>query len=182
VRAFLCSRNANKARELAELLPDWRIATLDADGYPPETGSTYFENASRKACYGRSVGDPDAWMIGEDSGIEIDGLGGRPGLESARLGGDDPVGWLLGELRGAPADARRGRFVCELVVLSPVGEERRGTGVLEGTIAEEPRGTQGFGYDPIFVPDGETHTVAELGDAWKAEHSHRARAVRALDG
>jgi XTP/dITP diphosphohydrolase len=70
--------------------------------------------------------------------------------------------------------------VCELVALSPAGEERRGTGVLEGAIAGGPRGSEGFGYDPVFVPNDETRTVAELGDAWKREHSHRARAARAL--
>ena len=181
MKAILCSRNAGKARELAELLPDWSIATLETGDYPPETGATYYENARAKALFGRAVGDPEAWMIGEDSGIEVDGLGGVPGLESARFGGDDPVGRLLGELRGARGEARRARFVCELVVVSPAGEESRGTGVLEGTIAEEPRGSGGFGYDPIFVADGETRTVAELGDDWKLAHSHRARAVRALN-
>jgi XTP/dITP diphosphohydrolase len=77
-------------------------------------------------------------------------------------------------------EGRRARYVCELVCVSPDGSELRGTGTLEGRIAEEPRGEEGFGYDPIFVPDGETLTVAELGNAWKAEHSHRARAARAL--
>jgi XTP/dITP diphosphohydrolase len=70
--------------------------------------------------------------------------------------------------------------VCELVAVSPGGEELRGTGILEGRIGNEPRGSEGFGFDPIFVPDGEERTVAELGDEWKAENSHRARAARAL--
>ena len=72
------------------------------------------------------------------------------------------------------------RYVCELVAVSPAGEEVRGTGVLDGTIAEEPSGTEGFGYDPVFVPEGEVRTVAELGNEWKARNSHRARAARAL--
>lgn len=180
MKVFLCSRNAHKASELARLLPGWSLAPLDGDGYPEETGADYYENARAKALHGRSVGDPDAWMIGEDSGIEVDGLGGAPGLESARLGGGDPVGWLLAALVGVQGEGRRGRFVCDLVCLSPAGEEVRGTGVLEGTIAEAPRGTEGFGYDPVFVPEGETQTVAELGNEWKAAHSHRARAARAL--
>jgi XTP/dITP diphosphohydrolase len=180
VIAFLCSRNPNKARELERLLPGWRVSPLDADGYPEETGSTYYENARAKALYGRSVGDPEAWMIGEDSGIEIDGLGGAPGLESARLGGDDPVGWLLAALEGAQGEDRCGRYVCELVAVSPSGEEVRGTGVLDGVITEAPRGAEGFGYDPVFVPEGEARTVAELGNEWKAQNSHRARAARAL--
>ena len=77
-------------------------------------------------------------------------------------------------------DGRRARFVCELVAVSPDGQEHRGTGILEGRIVEERRGSEGFGYDPIFVPDGKERTVAELGNDWKAENSHRARAARAL--
>jgi XTP/dITP diphosphohydrolase len=178
--ASLASQNPHKARELEVLLPGWAIDPLDSDGYPPETGATYYENARAKARFGRMMGEFDAWMIGEDSGIEVDGLDGRPGIESARFGGDDPVGRLLAELDGVDGDGRKARYRCELVALSPELEEFRGTGVLEGTIAAEPRGTEGFGYDPIFVPAGETQTVAELGDAWKAEHSHRAHAAREL--
>jgi XTP/dITP diphosphohydrolase len=77
-------------------------------------------------------------------------------------------------------DDRRARYVCELVALSPAGEEFRGTGVLEGRIVDEPRGSEGFGYDPIFVPDGESDTVAQLGNDWKRGNSHRARAAHAL--
>ena len=75
---------------------------------------------------------------------------------------------------------RRARYVCELVALSPSGVEARGTGVLEGRIVDEPGGTEGFGFDPIFVPDGQDQTVAQLGDEWKAANSHRARAAQAL--
>jgi XTP/dITP diphosphohydrolase len=117
-------------------------------------------------------------MLGEDSGLEVEGIDGRPGIESARFGGADPVGTLLSALRGV-AD-RRARYVAELVALSPEGDELRGTGILEGAIVDAPRGSEGFGYDPIFVPDGEERTVAELGNGWKREHSHRARAARAL--
>jgi XTP/dITP diphosphohydrolase len=151
---------------------------LDVDEYPPETGESYYENARAKAVVGRLKGDPGAWMLGEDSGIEVDGLDGRPGIESARFGGIDPVGTLLEALRGV--ENRRARYVAELVALSPAGEEHRGTGVLEGSIVDEPRGSEGFGYDPIFVPDGKERTVAELGNEWKRSHSHRARAAQAL--
>ena len=89
---------------------------------------------------------------------------------------------LLAELEGVEGEGRRARYVCELVALSPEGEEARGTGILEGRIADEPRGSEGFGFDPIFVPEGEERTVAELGDEWKAENSHRARAADALLG
>jgi XTP/dITP diphosphohydrolase len=177
--ARLASGNDNKLRELARVLVGWDLGLVDADRYPPEEGSTYYENALAKARYGLRFVD-DGWVLGEDSGIEVDGLGGAPGIRSARFGGDDPVGRLLAELRAVEGDGRRGRYVCELVALSPSGEEVRGTGVLEGRISEEPAGSEGFGYDPIFVPAGEEQTVAELGNEWKAENSHRARAARDL--
>jgi XTP/dITP diphosphohydrolase len=177
--ARLASRNDDKLRELARVLVGWDLGLVDADRYPPEEGPTYYENALAKARYGLRFVD-DGWVLGEDSGIEVDGLGGAPGIRSARFGGDDPVGRLLAELRAVEGDGRRGRYVCELVALSPSGEEARGTGVLEGRISEEPAGSEGFGYDPIFVPAGEEQTVAELGNEWKAENSHRARAARDL--
>ena len=145
---------------------------------PPEEGETYYENALAKARFGRAVGAA-GWVLGEDSGIEVEALGGGPGIRSARWA-EDGVARLLVELRGVAGEERRARYVCELVALLPSAEELRGRGTLEGRVAEEPRGREGFGYDPIFVPDGETLTVAELGNAWKAEHSHRARAARAL--
>ena len=153
MRAVLASRNAHKARELEQLLPGWTIEPLDAVGWPAETGATYYENALAKARFGRDAGDPGRWTIGEDSGIEVRALDGRPGVHSARF---------------AP------------VALAPDGREVRGSGILQGRIADAPSGVEGFGYDPVFVPDGEDSTVAQLGDAWKAEHSHRARAARAL--
>jgi XTP/dITP diphosphohydrolase len=178
--ARLASRNPNKARELERLLPGWTIAPLDADDYPPETGDTYYGNARLKAEFGRTHAEPDAWVLGEDSGIEVRGLDGGPGVASARSGGEDPVGWLLERLQGVEGEGRHARYVSELVALTPSGVELRGTGTLSGRIAHEPRGSEGFGYDPVFVPDGETRTVAELGNAWKALHSHRANAARAL--
>ena len=86
----------------------------------------------------------------------------------------------LSELDGMEGDARRARYVCELVALGSDGAELRGTGTLKGRIATAPSGTAGFGFDPVFIPEGEDQTVAELGDNWKAEHSHRANAARAL--
>jgi XTP/dITP diphosphohydrolase len=120
-------------------------------------------------------------MLGEDSGLEVEALDGAPGIRSARYApGEDANAKLLEELRGVEGDARRARYVCELVLIGPEGQERRGTGILEGRIAEEPLGTEGFGYDPVFIPAGEEQTVAELGDDWKSRHSHRARAAAAL--
>ena len=180
VKARLASQNAHKLAELRDALADWELELLEAEDFPPEEGDTYYENAREKARFGREVGPADAWVLGEDSGIEVDRLGGAPGLKSARWAGGAHVERVLEALAGVEPEGRGARYVCELVALSPQGEELRGTGILEGRIAEEPRGEEGFGFDPVFVPDGEERTVAELGNAWKAQHSHRARAARAL--
>jgi XTP/dITP diphosphohydrolase len=180
MRAVVCSRNEGKLRELRRALPEWELELLDADDYPPEDGATYYENARGKAEFGRSRVSGVA-VLGEDSGIEVEALAGGPGIRSARFGGADPVGRLLAELEDVRGDERRARYVCELVCLTPDGDELRGTGTVDGRIARDARGSEGFGYDPIFVPDGEVRTVAELGDEWKASNSHRARAARALD-
>jgi len=179
MKAVLASQNRHKLAELREALPDWRLEALDAEAWPDETGETYYENALAKARFGRGIAGPDVWVLGEDSGIECVALDGAPGLHSARWApGLDQADALLERLEGEPE--RRARMVAELVALSPSGEELRGFGVLEGTLATERRGTGGFGYDPIFVPEGETRTVAEIGDEWKRRNSHRARAARAL--
>ena len=180
IRARLASRNANKLQELSALLPGWELEPLDAEDYPPEDGSTYYENAAAKARFGRE--HTDEWVLGEDSGLEVAALGGRPGIQSARYApeGEEAISKLLGELDGVKD--RTARYVCELVALAPDGREVRGTGVLEGRIAEEPRGSEGFGYDPVFVPEGEELTVAELGNEWKSHNSHRARAAQTLLG
>jgi XTP/dITP diphosphohydrolase len=178
VVASLASRNAHKARELERLMPGWTIAPLDAEGWPEETGATYYENALLKATFGHGL--VGGWTIGEDSGIEVHALGGRPGLQSARYApeGRPAIEKLLGELEGV--EDRRAHYVSELVAIAPGGDVLRGSGIVEGVIANAPRGSGGFGYDPVFVPDGETQTVGELGDDWKARNSHRARSARAL--
>ena len=178
MKLVLASRNEHKLRELRRVLPGWTLELLDADGFPPEEGDTYYENARAKARFGRALDGSGAWVLGEDSGLEVDALGGRPGVQSARWARGEHVERLLRELRGV--GDRRARYVCELVCLSADGDELRGTGTLTGWIAETPRGSEGFGFDPVFVPDGEERTVAELGDDWKAKNSHRARAARAL--
>jgi len=116
-------------------------------------------------------------MLGEDSGLEVAALGGAPGVRSARYGaeGGEAIERLLAELEGV--EDRRARYVCELVLIGPDGEETRGSGVLKGRIADGPRGSEGFGYDPVFIPAGEDGTVAELGNDWKSRNSHRARAA-----
>ena len=174
----LASGNPHKLEELRAALPGWEIEALDHDDYPAETGSTYRENAAAKARFGRLHAAADLWVVGEDSGIEVAALGGRPGVESARWAGDGVVR-MLDELAGETD--RRARYVCLIVAVAADGAEVVAEGVLEGSIVTgPPRGREGFGYDPIFVPSGQTQTVAELGDAWKRAHSHRALAAAAL--
>jgi XTP/dITP diphosphohydrolase len=176
--ASLASANENKLRELRHALTGWEIDLLGAGEYPPENGETYYDNALKKARFGRTLADPARWVLGEDSGVELAGLGGAPGVQSSRWAAGREAERALEELEGI--EDRRARYVCELVAISPEGAEHRGTGVLEGRISEEARGSGGFGFDPVFVPDGEERTVAELGDDWKRESSHRARAAHAL--
>lgn len=190
-KLVLSSANPHKLAELRHALPSWEVellaplaaplaASLAASpgDLPPETGATYAENAGAKARFGRAHAPHEAWAVGEDSGIEVAALGGRPGIASARWAADG-VAQLLRELEGV-AD-RRARYVCHLVAIAPDGREVAVEGVLDGSITTgPPRGTEGFGYDPIFVPAGESETVAELGNEWKRGHSHRARAAAAL--
>jgi len=185
VRVALVSGNPGKLRELRALLPGWEIDPLDTAGIPEETGETFAENARMKALWGRTRAPADAWVLGEDSGLEVDGLAGAPGVRSARYAGEGAsdeanLARLLHDLRDTAEPGRRARYVCELALVGPDGGELLARGTLEGTIAREPRGTGGFGYDPAFVPEGETETVGVLGDAWKAGSSHRARAARVL--
>jgi XTP/dITP diphosphohydrolase len=176
--ARLASQNRHKLEELRMSLPDWDLDVLDIAGYPPEDGSTYEENARIKARFGAHHAS-GMWVLGEDSGIECDALDGAPGLHSARWApGRDQADALLERMAGE-AD-RRARMVTEIVAIAPTGDEVHVRGVLEGDLAGERRGTTGFGYDPIFIPSGHDRTVAELGDDWKHENSHRARAAQAL--
>jgi XTP/dITP diphosphohydrolase len=145
---------------------------------PPEDGETYVDNARIKARFGRAHGPADRWMLADDSGIEVAALDGGPGVQTARWAEGRHVEKLLAALAGA--EDRSARYVCELVLIAPDGAEHRGTGVLKGTIAEHAAGDAGFGFDPVFVPRGGSLTVAELGDGWKAQHSHRALAAADL--
>jgi XTP/dITP diphosphohydrolase len=177
VRVTVCSGNPHKLDELQPLFPDWELDLLDAVAYPEEDGATYADNALIKARYGRLTGAADRWMLADDSGIELAALAGGPGVLTARWAEGRHVAKALGAVDGKD---RAARYVCELVCVSPEQAAIHGSGVLSGSIAEQPAGDEGFGFDPIFVPLGETHTVAELGDAWKQTNSHRALAARAL--
>ncbi len=185
LKVVLVSGNPGKLRELRALLPDWKIELLDTAGIEEETGETFYENARAKAIWGRGRVAGDAWVLGEDSGLEVRKLAGAPGVRSARFAGveandEQNVVKLLRELEQLDGEDRRARYVCELVLLSPRSTELHSRGTLEGTIARHPRGCTGFGYDPVFVPVHEASTVAVLGEDWKRAHSHRARAASAL--
>jgi XTP/dITP diphosphohydrolase len=178
----LASANPHKAAEFARLLPGYDVTPYDGE-LPPETGTTFLENARLKALHvHRATGAP-AWVLADDSGIEAAALGGAPGVYSARYAGEDAtdaqnLAKLLDALGGR--DDRRVRYVAELVAVSPEGAQLHARGELRGTLAVEPRGHGGFGYDPAFVADGETRTVAEMSAAEKDAISHRARAAAAL--
>jgi XTP/dITP diphosphohydrolase len=184
----LATRNEGKVRELTTLLHEFaaRIDSLSAHPhvvFPPETGSTYRENALAKAraAYA-ALGVP---AIGDDSGLEVDALGGAPGIRSARFDGEHASdaannGRLLRELAGIPAEKRTARFRCALALVRGPGDVIFGEGVCEGRLLDVPRGGGGFGYDPLFVPDGEALTFAELTDDRKNVLSHRARAAAVL--
>jgi len=182
VRIVLASGNAHKARELGRLLEGWEVETF-AGGLPEETGETFVENARLKARHVHAALGGAEWVLADDSGIEAAALHGVPGVRSARYAGEDAtdeqnLAKLIGALAGS--DDRRVRYVAELVAIAPGGGEVTARGELTGTLAAAPRGTGGFGYDPAFVPDGETRTVAEMSPGEKDAISHRARAARAL--
>jgi XTP/dITP diphosphohydrolase len=169
---ILCSRNEHKLRELRAVLPEWDVQPLHADDYPEETADTYEENARGKARYGRRLAPSELWVVGEDAGIEVEALGWGPGPRSARWS-DRPLEDVVAA--GGPA-----RYRCVMVAIAPDGREVVTGGTLEGSIAGRARGDEGFGYDPVFVPEGQTQTVAELGDDRKRRHTPRARAAAAL--
>lgn len=189
MKIVLASGNAGKLRELAALLAPLghELIAQSALGIetPPETGSTFAENALLKARY--AAGKAGLPALADDSGIEVDALGGRPGVYSARYAGEGATDRqnlekMLEELRGV-ADARRSaRYQCVIVLVrgaeDPAPVIARGT--WEGRILGAPRGTGGFGYDPIFQPAGLEITAAELSAAEKNARSHRGQALRGL--
>jgi XTP/dITP diphosphohydrolase len=182
MRLVLSTRNPHKVREFAGLLDGFEVAALPGDvQLPPETGATFAENALVKArAAAAATGEP---AIADDSGIEAAALGGRPGVRSARFAGEDATDEenLAKLLREAPAGSRVA-YLCALAYVTPDGEELVVEGRCDGTLAREPRGVGGFGYDPAFVPDDLTdgRTMAELAAAEKDAISHRGRAARRL--
>jgi XTP/dITP diphosphohydrolase len=180
VRLLLATRNAHKVREFERLLPGLELDALPDDVVaPPETGTTYAENALIKARAAAAATGRAA--IADDSGVEAEALGGRPGVRSARFAGADASdGENLAKLRREAPPGSRLEYVCVIAHVAPGGEETLFHGRCSGTMAGEGAGTRGFGYDPVFVPDGERRTMAELGDEEKDAISHRGLAARAL--
>jgi XTP/dITP diphosphohydrolase len=185
VEIVLATRNEHKLRELGELLPELRLAPLpDGIEMPPEDGDSFAANALIKArAAHRATGGP---ALADDSGIEAAALGGRPGIRSARYAGEgagdeENLSKLLAEVGNAGAD-RAVAYVCVLAYVNADGDEGTFEGRCEGTLAEQPRGEGGFGYDPAFLPaDGPAgKTMAELDPAEKNAISHRGRAAQLL--
>jgi XTP/dITP diphosphohydrolase len=179
-RLVLATGNRHKLSEVTFILPGWRIEARDPKA--DETGTTFEENALLKA---RAVAPSLAGgevAVGDDSGIEIDALGGAPGIHSARWTAEhDWIPRVLHELDGVPPEARTCRYVCAAAAVWPDGREVVERGTVGGQVALAPRGTGGFGYDPIVVPaEGDGRTFGEMADAEKHAISHRARAFRAL--
>jgi XTP/dITP diphosphohydrolase len=178
---ILATRNAHKVREVARLAGGAvELEPLPEEApTPEETGTTYAENALIKARSAvRATGRP---AIADDSGIEAEALDGRPGVRSARFAG--PSATDAENLAKLVAEAPPGsglRYVCVVAYVAPDGTERLFEGSCAGRMAERPRGAGGFGYDPVFVPDGEARTMAELDAAEKDAISHRGEAVRRL--
>ncbi|MCP2164898.1 RdgB/HAM1 family non-canonical purine NTP pyrophosphatase [Goodfellowiella coeruleoviolacea] len=190
-RVLLATRNAKKLAELRRILAAEDVAGIEIVGldevpeFPeaPETGATFEENALAKARdAARATGLP---AVADDSGLTVAALNGMPGVLSARWAGrhgDDEANLrlVLGQLADVPDERRAAAFVCAAALVLPDGGETVVRGEWTGALTREPRGSNGFGYDPIFVPEGGTRTSAELEPSEKDEASHRGRALRLL--
>jgi XTP/dITP diphosphohydrolase len=184
----LATRNDGKARELAMLLAGVArrfesLADYPGVALPPETPTSYRDNALAKArAVQAALGAP---ALGDDSGIEVDALDGAPGVISARYAGEGAGdaannAKLLAALRGLPPERRTARFRCVLALVRAPGDEIVVEATCEGRILDAPRGAGGFGYDPLFLPDGQSLSFAELPADVKNRISHRGRAAAAL--
>jgi XTP/dITP diphosphohydrolase len=188
MKMALATKNAGKAAEIGRILEGSGVEIVSLQAFPgvelpPETGRSMRENALLKARHVfKSIGLP---ALADDSGLEVDFLGGAPGVFSARYSGEkatDEENWrkLLRELEGVPPEKRSARFRCALALVGFDDDEHLFEGVFEGAIAGAPRGSNGFGYDPVFIPLGMDRTAAELTPDEKNSISHRARALEAL--
>ena len=188
-RLAVASKNAHKLREIARICADWPVEWLTVENHPgpwpdvEEPYATYLENALVKA---RTVADRLGLpAIADDSGIEVDALHGAPGPRSARFAGDgasdaENLAKLLEDLRDVEPERRTARYRCVAAVAWPNGSDVWTERTCDGRIVDDTRGQRGFGYDPAFVPEGETRTMAELTDEEKDRLSHRGHAFRAM--
>ena len=184
----VATNNLGKLAELRSLLAELPIELIGLSDFGDvteveETGSTFIDNAKLKAIgYARQTG---LFALADDSGLEVDALDGRPGVLSARYGGDvgfdEKMQLLLCEMNESIVDSRAARFVCAIAIAAPKGNILHTTeGICPGIIAAAPRGNGGFGYDPLFVPDGFEETFGELSGTVKQTISHRARAFEQI--
>lgn len=184
-RIVLATRNAHKQREIRDICADWPVEWVTDAEWPEveETGATYRENARIKAhAVASATGLP---ALADDSGIEVDALGGAPGPRSARYAGEgatdgDNLQALLAAVAGVPPGGRTARYRAVVVLAHPGGAEVGAEGVCEGALRTRPAGGGGFGYDPIFEPAGWDRTMAEISADEKHRVSHRGRALRVL--
>jgi XTP/dITP diphosphohydrolase len=189
MQLIVATRNTHKTREIEQILGSG-LAVRDLTTHPEiseitESGTSFEENAKLKAI---AVSEKlPGLVIADDSGLEVEALGGAPGIHSARYAGanvsdKEKIAKLLRQLANvdAKSDQRRARFCCVLAVARGGRILATVEGVVEGKIAERPRGSHGFGYDPIFIPDGFEETFAELPEELKNNISHRAKAIRKL--
>ena len=184
-RLLLATRNAHKTREVREILGDgWVVEDLSVLPDLPEveeTGETFEDNAKLKAL--AAIPHYDGWVLADDSGLEVDVLGGAPGVRSARFAGDDADmeanrALLLEKLREVRGQERRGRFRCVLALAKDGESVRTFSGAVEGFIAPSESGKGGFGYDSLFIPEGSCRTFSEFTPEQKHSCSHRGRALR----
>ena len=188
-RLAIATQNPHKIRELGRICRDWPVEWLTVENHPgpwpdvPEPHDTYLDNALEKArAIASALGEP---AIADDSGIEVDALGGGPGPRSARFAGEgaseaENLAKLVEVIAEEPSDARTARYRCVAAIARPDGRALHAEGFCEGSLLATPRGARGFGYDPMFVPEGGHRTMAELQDEEKDLISHRGRAFRAL--
>jgi XTP/dITP diphosphohydrolase len=188
VEIVVATRNTRKLEEIKRVAARWVLSLHSLAEFPgcpevEEEGVTFEANALKKAVFVARWSQKPA--LADDSGLEVDALGGAPGVRSARYAGPDAddrknIEKLLEAMRPVAVGQRGGRFVCCVALASPDGAARTFRGEVRGRIGIEPRGTNGFGYDPIFFPEGHDRTFAEMSDAEKDTVSHRAKAVREL--
>ena len=187
---WIASSNTGKIKEFQNLLfsfPSIQVRTqneISSFTSPEENGDTFLANARIKAKALRSI-KHEQWVIADDSGLEVVGLGNLPGIHSARYAGpkardSENIAKLLKMMQIRQVTDRTAQFKAAIVAYSPTGEEMTFEGILNGKISAKVAGLHGFGYDPVFIPDGQTQTLAELGPGFKNQNSHRAIAFKAF--